>query len=253
MSLKIGFTEAGDGGRDLSWLPKCLSRKVDGAVIVTKTLTDKCINAVMECHKNSFPIIVHATTTGWGGTLIEPGVWHFTVQLNQIAKLIDAGFPIQNVILRIDPIWPTDNGLTRVKQVIERSIFMGILPAARIRISVLDEYRHVKERIRKAGFEPIYGPDRFQPSPEEFAAVEKTLSEYDLTYHTCAEPFLTSEKFCHTGCLSELDLQLMGLSYDKTFKNPQNRHGCECLGCKTELLSCKHPCASECIYCYWKN
>lgn len=35
--------------------------------------------------------------------------------------------------------------------------------------------------------------------------------------------------------------------------NKQNRSGCLCLSCKTELLAEKHRCPHQCVYCYWQD
>lgn len=254
MTIKIGFTERGDGGRDLSWVQKCKERKVNGAVIITKTLTDECINAVLNLHKTGFPIILHATCTGWGSTIIEPGAYPYGYQLNQIRKLTDAGFPMDHIVLRIDPIWPTPPGLARVNEVLDEAIARNILPTARCRISVLDEYKHVKKRIEDLGFKPCYGPNRFYATKEEFDLVKENLSKYDIKFYTCAEPMLgNNDRFIQAGCLSELDLQLMGLPLDTDQENNQNRSGCHCLSGKTELLTARHRCPSQCIYCYWKD
>ena len=40
---RIGITEAGDAGLDLSWVDKL--NDVDGAVVITKQITDSFINA----------------------------------------------------------------------------------------------------------------------------------------------------------------------------------------------------------------
>lgn len=41
----IGITEAGDAGLDLSWVDKL--HNVDGAVVITKQITDSFINAAL--------------------------------------------------------------------------------------------------------------------------------------------------------------------------------------------------------------
>lgn len=103
--MRIGITEAGDAGLDLSWVNKL--DKIDGAVLITKNITDKFIDAVIA---NKDKLIIHATTTGMGGTVIEPNVPDYKTQLTQVQKLIDRGFPKNRIIIRVDPIIPTDNG-----------------------------------------------------------------------------------------------------------------------------------------------
>lgn len=66
-AYKIGITEAGDAGVDLSWVDKMGS--VDGAVLITKCISPNFVDAAM---KFKDKIIVHATITGYGGTILEP-------------------------------------------------------------------------------------------------------------------------------------------------------------------------------------
>lgn len=53
--MKIGFTERGDAGRDLSWVQACEEHKIDGAVIITKTLTNACGEALLKLHSQIPP------------------------------------------------------------------------------------------------------------------------------------------------------------------------------------------------------
>lgn len=66
---KIGITEAGDAGLDLSWEDKL--QNVDRAVLITKNITPEFIKLVI---RNKDKLIVHTTITGYGGTIIEPNV-----------------------------------------------------------------------------------------------------------------------------------------------------------------------------------
>lgn len=250
--MKIGITERGDAGLDLSWKDKLST--VDGAVLITKFIHDLFIKQVMDVVNNGYPLIVHATCTGWGGTIIEPNVPSWEHQINQLQKLIKKGFPMERCVLRIDPIFPTKRGLERVCEVLDYAFDVGLLPRVRVRISVLDEYPHVKKRFRQIGMNPIYG-DNFYPSRQMLNTVKGTLSKYDIQFHTCAEPYLMDNTglFVQSGCISDIDLRLMGLPETKTGINPQNRKGCNCLSCKTELLANKHPCTHSCKYCYWKD
>ena len=250
--IKIGITERGDAALDFSWYDKL--NTVSGAILITKNITDEFIHRVMQAYQNGYKLIIHATCTGWGQSIIEPNVPPYHSQLSQLKKLIRKGFPLEQCVLRIDPIFPTSNGLKRVCEVLDMAFDMQLLPRMRVRISIFDEYPHVKERFRKIGFVPIYGSN-FYASKSMMDDVCNTLSQYDIQFHTCAEPYLNSPDglFVHSGCISEIDLRILGLQLDLNTKvNMQNRNGCLCLSCKTELLNCKHPCKHQCIYCYWK-
>lgn len=250
MPMKIGITERGDAGINLSWKEKL--NKVDGAVLITKNITDKFIKTVLSSTK---PLIIHCTCTGWGHSELEPNVPEFKTQLNQLQKLINAGFPAEKCVLRIDPIFPTISGINRVKSVIDTFLEMNT-GITRIRISIVDEYKHVRERYAKHGWKPIYNGN-FSANTEQNMMVAELIKQYpQIMFETCAEDQLIA--FCPNikaiGCISEYDLRLMQIPYDPNMtKNPQNRYGCHCLSCKTELLTDKHPCPNGCVYCFWKN
>ena len=99
---KIGITEAGDAGIDLSWTDKLDS--VDGAILITKHITPDFEKEVIK-HKDK--IILHATITGFGGTVIEPNVPAPRPEFLALMNLIENGFPIEKVVVRVDPIIPT--------------------------------------------------------------------------------------------------------------------------------------------------
>ena len=153
--IKIGITERGDAALDFSWYDKL--NTVSGAILITKNITDEFIHRVMQAYQNGYKLIIHATCTGWGQSIIEPNVPPYHSQLSQLRKLIKKGFPLEQCVLRIDPIFPTSNGLKRVCEVLDMAFDMQLLPRMRVRISIFDEYPHVKERFRKIGFAPIYG------------------------------------------------------------------------------------------------
>ena len=66
---KIGITEAGEAGLDLSWVKKLDT--VDGAVVITKCISPEFYDAVLA---NKDKLILHATFTGYGHSVLEPNV-----------------------------------------------------------------------------------------------------------------------------------------------------------------------------------
>lgn len=250
--IEIGITERGDSGIDFTWTRKIDT--VDGVILITKNITPKFTDEVLSAFHKGCNIIVHATCTGWGGSIIEPNVPVYTKQLEAVKALIARGFPAKNIVIRIDPIFPSVKGMKRVEEV------MSAIPqdVTRIRISILDEYYHVKARLKANGLEPMYG-DRFGPDTQQIKLVADTLKKYpQYTFETCAEDKLSQfmDNVKATGCISQDDLIIMGFSTEdiKNFStNPQGRHGCHCLSCKKELLENKKRCPHKCLYCYWKD
>lgn len=239
--MKIGITERGDAGIDLSWQYRL--NTINGAILITKKITDDFIKAVINAHTTGYKLIVHCTCTGWGGSAFEPNVWDYKKQLTQLKKLINAGFPATNCVLRIDPIFPTENGLKRIKEMLDwymTEIYPSI-QLTRYRISVYDEYKHVKERLKTNGFQPCY--DGFYANWEQMKAVGTLLSQYPFQFETCAEDMLARQftsTFIQQGCISYEDLKIMNITTQDIFDtNGQNRTGCHCLTCKTELLQNK--------------
>lgn len=251
-NYKVGITERGDANVDYTWIKKLGT--VSGAILITKNLTDGFIQAVLNtCQGGYRNLVVHATATGWGSTFIEPNVPDYRIQLQNLVRLVSGGFPLANTVLRIDPIWPTPNGIAKAMEVIRELDRYPSLEGIRIRISILDQYRHVKKRFEKAGYGPINGGSFHAPAPA-MEAINEALASTGHVFECCAEPNLAGPHILHRGCVSETELKLFGLPIQENpYVNPQNRNGCLCLGAKTELLTKRKPCPHNCMYCFWKR
>lgn len=251
---KIGITEAGDAGLDLSWEQKLDT--VDGAVLVTKCITSDFVDAVV-AHKEK--LIVHATITGYGHSVLEPNVPSAMASFSAVMALIRAGFPKEKVVIRVDPIIPSPKGLEKSLKVIEW--FMDV-DMPRYRISVIDMYPHVRERFTQAGLPLPYG-DKMFAGTEQLADVDAMLLEAktfwekigrpskELRIESCAEPWLKEPIAC--GCISAYDLALLGLDPNEGDSVGRQREHCMCYSGKRELLTNRHPCPHNCVYCYWKR
>lgn len=271
---KIGVTEAGDASLDYSWMKK--ADDMDMLVLITKNVTDEFIKKALLYEKKA---IVHATCTGMGGTILEPCVPAWRHQVDQVVRLIHMGFPEKQVVLRIDPLFPTEKGLRKFEEIVDYAHSY----IKRYRISVIDNYKHVKERFKAAGLPILYGGN-FIASDEEFGMVDSLIKKLKLRYpdisiECCAEPKLEYAE--HIGCVSSKDLALFGLKPSGVKQD--NRYGCLCEA-KNELLpfnhywwcskhskhvsragscecgNCKgcknlqvYGCANRCLYCYWKT
>lgn len=244
---KIGVTEAGDAGLDLSWVNKL--NTVDGAVVITKCVSPDFYDAVLE-HMDK--LVVHATFTGYGHSVLEPAVPPPYEEFDAVMALARGGFPKEKVVIRIDPIIPTAKGLEAALNVFKTFMDVGF---SRFRVSIIDMYPHVRERFRQAGFSPsakqISETDAMLQKAIEYwqSLGNHELFEDTLCIETCAEPKLTIPIKC--GCISEYDLSLLGLD-DVSDSAGYQRHNCLCYSGKTELLTHKQRCPHGCLYCYWK-
>ena len=239
--IKFGITEAGDAGLDFTWSNKLL----DGNIIITKHMTVANTKLQELLLENQNKIILHATCTGYGSTKMEPNVPKPTEIYDGIKKLIEQGFPVDQIVLRTDPTIPTIKGIERVTNVWELFKDSGI---KRVRYSIIDMYSHTKERILKEydklpfnGFKaPQYMIDNL------LQAIEPYRQHY--TFEACAENLPD-----RTGCISKKDYEILGLDTSDIKEGGFQRKGCACCAGKTELLTNKKRCPSGCLYCYWKD
>lgn len=245
-SQYIGITETSDPAFHLD----IFNHLHEGNIIITKSLTNKLLEKLIE-HKER--CILHMTCTGMGGTKIEPFVPTVEKTRKQLTKLIESGFPIKQIVLRIDPIVPTKKGVDTAKNVL--TLFSD-LHIPRVRISFLDMYNHVKTRFNDNNVPLPY--DSFHASSKlRFEAYEELkFLALSLGYGkvvTCGEP-----GFDETPCLSQEDIDILGLQ-DKIILEgkKEQRTTCSCPQNKKELIPYKerteHKCGHGCIYCYMKN
>lgn len=240
---RIGTTEAGEIAYNLD----AFDRLYKGNIIITKRLTDKLIEKLIE-YKDK--IILHLTVTGMGSTRIEPFVPSPQATLGKLQKLIDGGFPTDHIVLRVDPIVPTIKGLNAATSVLR--LFRG-LGIKRVRISFLDNYKHVRERFKEIGVE-LYNGEFHAPLKERLkclTAIKYCAEECGYeSVEVCGEPGIKS-----IPCLSQKDIDILGLTDEIVLEGSKGqRNSCYCPSNKKELLKIKpHKCNNGCLYCYWKD
>lgn len=249
-NFKFGITERGDAGLDLSWQDRL--NAVIGAIIISKSDSVELENALLK-HKDK--CIYHATCTGLGGTIFEPNVPHYQEKLKHIWRLIDQGFPRNQIVIRIDPLMPFSWIDTMEKNLGIKDYLLTlktILQFAEdneiysIRYSYLDFYNSTIKRLSKL--------------PCKFYSTGITEADYinledinkNLVYSACAEFKVPAEH--KVGCISKEDLERLGIANKYAFSgSSMQRPGCLCPKQKLELLNKNHQCEHKCIYCYWKD
>ena len=262
--LKIGITERGDAGCNLSWFNKLKNDPtISGAILVTKSCDNSMFIPALHDISQIKPIILHATITGWGGTKMEPNVHNPVKVMESIRNMIDSNqFPAKNIVLRVDPIIPTTEGLMHAIAVLEQSK-QFIPDVTRIRMSIYDDYHAARDEMMRRGYPPVDNITKWKnekerrPSQSTIDVVAQSIiaARPNTIFECCAEPELVQaypDHFTATGCCSAKDLEIMNLPVPNvTSVNGQNRFGCLCITAKTELLTQKARCANNCAYCYW--
>lgn len=253
MGYKIGVTEAGDAGIDLSWSDRVWNDEVDGAVIITKNVcAEDFLMNLCDNFSRKPNLVLHSTITGLP-VHYEPNIPYagkIIKALNEV--VIDGDFPRKNIVIRVDPIIPTKDGIMWAESVFRLAADFGY---KRFRVSVIDMYPHVRERFKAAGIELPYGAG-FAPSAGHLARVDDLLRRMKKEFpgirvESCAENL---SEAIPQGCVSAMDLQLMGLdiTHETIDSCGFQRKGCLCYSGKTELLKHKCQCPNKCVYCFWK-
>lgn len=239
----IGVTEAGE----IAFMLDAFDRLYKGNIIITKRLTEPLIAKLVE---NKEKIILHLTCTGMGGTKIEPLVPKLEKTREMFGKLLEASFPAEHVVLRIDPIVPTGKGLSTAFNVMDSFGDTGI---KRVRVSFLDMYDHVKERFNESGVKLPYETfhEKRKVRIVAYEELEDYGKQYGFTLEACGEPDIKS-----VPCLSQKDIEILGLEKDIILEGKKDqRSTCSCPANKKELLTGfkPHRCENKCLYCYWKD
>lgn len=224
----------------------------DGNLIITKRLTPLFIDKLVE---NKTKIILHICVTGMGGSKIEPLVPPKEAMYNRVMELINKGFPVEQIVLRVDPIVPTEKGIATAISVIELFKDTGI---KRVRISFLDMYKHVKERFKENDvslpYETFHADN--ETRWEAFSKIFEICDKNNMSVEMCGEPLVGEPfEFKTTPCLSQKDVDILGLDGKiKLEGNKEARTHCGCPKNKYELIKDKpHRCEHRCLYCFWKN
>lgn len=225
--ITIGITERGDAGLDFSW--REAAHGCDGVILITKHLSPLFIQEASKVN-----CIVHATITGHGGTVIEPNVMPFSESRTLFRQLVTS-LGAERVVLRIDPIIPTIEGVQKAMMVHKE-----LSGKIRVRISFLDNYPHVKQRWASAGL-PALNYNFHAP-----LHLRTDIAEMFKDAEICGEPNMAC-----SGCVSQKDLDVLGVRVQYHFHGSQ-RPECKCLAVKKELLHHRGQCLNGCLYCYWK-
>jgi hypothetical protein len=247
----VGITERGDAGLDFSWTEGI--HAVEYAVIISKCANKKLEDALL---KYKDKVIYHATCTGLGGTLLEPNVPSIKDKFIHIKNLLFKGFPADQVVIRIDPIFPkiweeklnknlNINYLNNLREILYLAESLGI---KRIRYSFLDCYKHVLKRLETVNKNFIFDEPWNLCYKNEFR-LDKINKNFE--FETCCEHDVPP--WHKTGCISKKDLEILKRKDLKFTGHSKQRMLCLCPGNKFELLDHRHPCTNNCTYCYWKD
>lgn len=232
----IGITERGDAGLHTEWFDWV--RKDRPAILLSKNPCKLYDNLKQFSKPN---VIAHATITGYGGTILEPNVISVEEAMQGVSSLKTL-LGQERVVIRIDPVIPTELGIETAVKVVHLAQEIGIF---RIRVSFIDYYEHVKQRFKE---EEVDLPWQTFHAPLELRqkALETIQKEAKVEVEICGEP-----DFKCLGCVSAKDCEILGQEFKHSFAH--QRPKCACIALKTELLNHRDRCMHKCLYCFWKD
>lgn len=235
--MKFFITERGEIAYQLDTAISNLKRQFqqgDALMVVTKCINNMELRNFLISEKAH--TIVHATITGFGGSFLEPGVHSPTEAIGGVVNLIEMGFPVDRIVLRVDPIIPTERGIETAMKVV------NLCPASvrRIRFSFIDGYPGIKGYLPWKTFH--------SPKENQAKAIKALLTHAGhRTIEACGEYGLSMNQ----GCISNVDYDILNLSRPISVQLKGRRKGCLCVGTKTEILVKPAKCPNGCIYCYY--
>lgn len=234
---KIGITERGDAALNTKWIPWVVCKRP--AILITKD-PSRLFNIINAGESSQdYNIIIHCTITGNGGTDMEPYVPDYKTSLQGYRKFVEK-YGKDRVVLRIDPIIHLEPYIDNSLKVLEEAKLMMGDNMTRVRISFMDNYEHVKERMIKNGQIPF-----------DFSFNAPLRTRISI-WEKMGKPLLCGEKdMPSVGCISETDCQILNVEPDT--KTTGQRKACQCLNNKLELLNTPQQCEHNCVYCYWKK
>ena len=179
--------------------------------------------------QNKHRVILHYTVSGYGGTILEPKTKHPAVAYADLQSLIQEGFPVENIVLRIDPIIPSEKGFAAVEAVLE---VFRTLNIKRCRYKLHLHPKHLLTRqkwvqstlfIGSPYASEEYGKVFYSASPYHRQQLQNLLNKWRwwYTFETCDKNDVYSSDDA-TPCISVTDLKILGYKNVKLIHNWQS-------------------------------
>jgi len=254
--FKVGITNFGEPGEDFSWVNHLNAVKF--AVVVSKSANREFEDILLD---NRDKIIYHAVCTGLNGTILEKDVPSVKEKFEHLNRLANFGFPISQMVLRIDPLFPAQwikmidktmeiDYIQKLSSILQMAEQIGI---RRVRYSYLNVYDFVLADLWKISHDFTIQPG-WKPLYSQEIQLDKINGNFE--FEACAEYFVPPHH--QVPCISDKDLKALkiDLTHALTFKgiSKASDPACRCPMNKLELFTRgDFKCAYDCIYCYWKS
>ncbi len=222
------------------------SRKLDGIVFWTKDIRNFARHLGLNAVLTSYPAIIQYTVTGLAGSVWEPEVPAFSVQLEalcEIASLLPSGA----IRWRFDPVLHAGDELYERFEKILLGFRSAGLNLDSVIVSFPDYYRKVRERLRSAGLAFVELEDT-----EKLAVLAELHRIGNLKIQLCCEDDLldSGKDYLEKGSCVNAGLfkELYDIDVDSRHDAGQ-RTQCGCTR-STDIGSYDQRCGHNCVYCY---
>lgn len=251
--FEIGITNGCDASTDMSVFTRL---KPLLNIIITRNLSNPMFQSLLVQHKAK--IILHYVVTGWGNTPMEQRTPEPRLAYEHLKHLISLGFPVEQIVLRVDPIIPNEQGLKLFALVLEAFANSGI---KRLRYKM---FLHPDSLLQRQRWHQVcmYVPNPYYNEIENkvyYTASNKYRNkvytiikqwEHQYIFESCDRLDVINTEH-NTGCISMHDLRIMGISDIDVKPNLKKNRNCICPVNKRELmLETKWQCNLLCTHCY---
>jgi DNA repair photolyase len=226
---------------------KCPPEQTHTVVIWTKNPENLLNHDVLHNACKQYPLFIHFTITGMGGTQLEPNVPPWREMTELLGPLVDyTGMP-ERVRIRFDPIVHFDLGdgntfcnIENFEQIAAEAHKRGISDFS---ISWVDAYKKVVSRLHKHDIVNVpVSPAQWK---KEFDWLEGKAAEYSIQLHGCCVPGMPVSHCIDGDLLTKLHPAKLPCS---TKKAKGQRAACGCT--ESFDIGWYNPCPHGCLYCY---
>lgn len=227
---------------------KCPPEKVHSVVLWTKNPANLLRSGKLSSELKLYDqLFVHLTVTGMGGTRLEPNVLPAPEVLNMLPGVLDfVGHP-ERIRFRFDPIvhlvTPEKNEYTNFPYFAEFAPELARLGIRNISVSWMSDYRKVRLRLTRQGYEII--PLTTARQSKEIDNLQILANRFGLQLHFCSMPGLPVSR-CIDGTLLSA-LHPAGERCSESRATGQ-RKWCGCTA--SWDIGWYLPCPHGCRYCY---
>lgn len=266
----ISYYKSGNPCSNFEWV----TRLSDINIIQSKVITDDFINI---CLSNKNRIFLHIVISGMGKTIFEPNIPSVKQTFLQLTKLINSGFPQNQILVIVSPILSNDNGLKSLELLLRVFTEFKILRLRFVRFNLL-QYKSVNDDFKKQnGYEPehiiskksyiekfVVSNDNIlkRPSTKKIMVYLNKTSNFFKDYYKLLRKYETIISI-DKGEEPKIGVrELMPFGYNNSWRNEdgtldklihyENNNKYKPI---VNIISSKNPvrCLNKCLLCEWKQ